>query len=88
LIVFFRTSRPHLSPPKGSVALRSTGFAVAFDASLFRISAITSASGSTDGSSALGAAAGGGVATASPGVRPAFNASITSPMGSTMFDLY
>src|SRR5690242_21795174 len=48
LIVFLRTSRPHLSPPKGSVALRSTGLASASTPLPARMSAITAASGSTD----------------------------------------
>ena len=78
LIVFAITSRPHLSPPKGSVAARaSAGAAVTAGAPLpARMSAITSASGSTvdDG------------AGAAPGCRRAcspFNSAITSPIGST-----
>src|SRR5438094_1582617 len=84
LIVFLSTSRPHLSPPNGNVALRSSMGAVAsFFAPLPpRISAMMSAKGSTDFSSSAGAAG------TSDGALPAFNCAITSPIGSTICDLY
>ena len=49
LIVFASTSRPHLSPPKGSVAARSAAAATGPPLALSALmSAMTSASGSTD----------------------------------------
>ena len=76
LIVLAMTSRPHLSPPKGSVAARtSAGAAVTAGAPLPDwMSFITSASGSTvdDGAASPPAA----------GFSP-FNSAITSPIGST-----
>src|SRR4029450_9387444 len=83
LIVFLRTSRPHLSPPKASVALRASAGAVSPVTPLPALmSAITSASGATDFSSAAGAPPGAVAG------WPPFSSAMTSPIGSTIFDLY
>ncbi len=80
LIVFFSTSRPHLSPPKGSVASRTRCSAFASTFLSARISDMTSASGSTLFSSAVSGGSG------PPGTFPAFSDAMTSPIGSTIFD--
>ena len=84
LIAFLSTSRPHLSPPKGSVGaprLRDIGAAPTWPS--FRMSAITSASGSTD----LPVSADGGATAAAAGFfSPRISAS-TSASGSTTSDL-
>ena len=80
LTVFAMMSRPHLSPPKGSVALRASAAAGSAAAPPFdaRMSAITSASGSTllpsDGAAGAEGAA---------GFAP-FSSAITSASGSTI----
>src|SRR5207253_10549151 len=69
LTVFFSTSRPHLSPPKGSVARRSSATTASPFPWPLRMSAITSASGSTlFSSSAAGAAGAAGAGDSAAGL--------------------